>query len=120
MSKSDPMCVTYIQPFGSSEWKEYHRTEAIRDNHNPDFASKVLLPYRFEEQQPLKFELYDIDSNSRNLRDHDFLGFVVCNLGQIVSSGKVSACRSFGKAISANERCIEAIRSTYRRSYSYK
>lgn len=95
LSKSDPICVTYIQPFGTRDWREYHRTEVIKDNHNPDFVSKVVLQYRFEEQQPLKFEIYDIDSNSRNLDDHDFLGFAVCNLGQIVSGGKVLKTASF-------------------------
>lgn len=90
LSKSDPMCVTYLQSFGSDQWYEYHRTERIQDNHDPDFVSKVLIHYKFEEQQPLKFEIYDIDTNSSNLKDHDFLGFAICNLGQIISSGKVS------------------------------
>lgn len=84
------MCVTYIQPFGDTHWVEYHRTETILNSHDPDFASKVLLSYRFEEQQPLKFELYDVDSESPRLEDHDFLGFVTCNLGQIISNGKVN------------------------------
>lgn len=88
-SKSDPMCVTFIQPFGNSEWQEYHRTETIQDHHNPDFVSKVVLPFRFEEQQPIKFEIYDVDSSSHHLSAHDFLGSAVCNLGQIVSKGKV-------------------------------
>ncbi|XP_039283440.1 copine-8 [Nilaparvata lugens] len=55
LSKSDPMCVTYIRPFGESRWVEYHRTEVISNSHDPDFAAKILLPYRFEEQQPLRF-----------------------------------------------------------------
>lgn len=84
------MCVTFIQPFGTTEWQEFHRTETIQDNHNPDFVSKVVLPYKFEEQQPIKFEIYDVDSTSQRLSDHDFLGFAVCNLGQIVSKGKVN------------------------------
>lgn len=91
LSKSDPFCVTYTQPFGTQEWIEYHRTETIQNNHNPDFVSKITLPYRFEEQQPLKFEIYDSDSTARRLSDHDFLGFTTCTLAQIVSSGgKVS------------------------------
>ena len=89
LSKSDPMCVTYIQRFGESRWVEFHRTEVARNTHEPDFASKVQMSYRFEEQQSLKFEVYDIDSSSSNLEDHDFLGVAACNLGQIISSGKV-------------------------------
>ena len=84
------MCVTYVQSLGCSQWIEYHRTETIRDNHDPIFASKILIQYRFEEQQPLKFEIYDIDGDCSNLRDHDFLGFASCNLAQIISNSKVS------------------------------
>lgn len=90
LSKSDPMCVTYIRPFGENRWVEYHRTEVISNSHDPDFASKVHLAYRFEEQQPLRFEIYDVDSASPNLAEHDFLGAVSCNLGQIIGSGKVN------------------------------
>lgn len=88
-SKSDPMCVTFIQPFGEKRWVEYHRTECISNNHDPDFLSKVKISYRFEEHQSLKFEIYDIDNENDNLSNHDFLGFAETSLGQIVSSGNV-------------------------------
>lgn len=96
-SKSDPMCVVYTQPLGSSRWTEYRRTETITDDHNPNFATKVIIPYRFEEQQPLKFEIYDVDSNRSNLSDHDFLGSAICSLGQIISGGKVKLTLLFSK-----------------------
>ncbi|CAH1388810.1 unnamed protein product [Nezara viridula] len=89
LSKSDPMCVTYIRPFGESRWVEYHRTERISNCHDPHFVSKIHMVYRFEEQQPLKFEMYDCDSPSTNLADHDFLGFATCNLAQIINGGKL-------------------------------
>lgn len=77
---------------------EYHRTECISNNHDPDFISKVNIAYRFEEQQRLKFEIYDIDSNSKNLGDHDFLGSAECNLSQIISNGNVKLPLSAGKS----------------------
>lgn len=83
------MCVTFQQPFGQSDWVEIHRTECIDNCHDPDFSKKVQLPYRFEERQLLKFEIYDIDSKSTRLSDHDFLGAAQCALGQIVSSGQL-------------------------------
>lgn len=83
------MCVTYIQPFGETRWVELHRTEQVKNSHDPNFQAKVLIPYRFEEQQTLKFEIYDIDSKAAKLESHDFLGMAICNLGQIISSGKV-------------------------------
>jgi len=91
LSKSDPMCVVFFKPFGapknSTAWQELIRTECIQNSLNPDFTTKVQIAYCFEEQQHLKFDMYDVDSNSNRLSDHDFIGGVECTLGQIVSSG---------------------------------
>ena len=89
LSKSDPMCVVYVQPFGSitETWKEVLRTECTKNTLNPIFARKLQISYCFEEQQYLKFEMYDIDCKSPKLSDHDFLGTAICTLGQIVSAG---------------------------------
>jgi hypothetical protein len=86
-SKSDPMCVVYTQPFGSNSWQEVLRTECIQNNLNPKFTRKVQISYCFEQQQNLKFEMYDIDNPSNNLSDHDFIGRATCTLGQIVTAG---------------------------------
>mgnify|MGYP001283492741 CR=1 FL=1 len=47
-SKSDPMCVIYIQPFGSTtttrkKWQELKRTECLKKNLNPDFTEKLQI-----------------------------------------------------------------------------
>jgi len=41
---------------------------------------KVTMEYRFEEQQSIRFELYDVDKPEAKLQDQDFLGFVECTL----------------------------------------
>ena len=90
-SKSDPMCVISIQPFGQTrserQWKEILRTECVKNTLNPRFTRKLQIPYHFEEQQYLKFDMYDIDCDSAQLNRHDFLGTVTCTLGQIISAG---------------------------------
>jgi hypothetical protein len=43
----------------------------------------------FEEQQHLKFDVYDMDSNTRDLSQHDFLGSCTVTLGQVVSAPAV-------------------------------
>ena len=87
MSKSDPMCVTYTKPFGHNDWVQIHQTECVVNCHDPDFVSKIQMVYRFEQQQPMMFEIYDVDTkNIACLSDHDFLGRATCTLGQIVSS----------------------------------
>lgn len=88
-SKSDPMCVVYLKTYERVDWQEICRTETINNTLNPDFAKKVNLEYRFEEQQFLRFSLYDVDTDSPDLGQQDFLGYCECTLGQIVSSGKI-------------------------------
>merc|ERR1712012_520489 len=86
-SKSDPMCVVSTKPFGSQNFMEIKRTECINNNVNPQWVTKVQMNYMFEEQQYLNFDVYDVDTNSRDLSEHDFLGSCTMTLGQIVSSG---------------------------------
>lgn len=50
---------------------------------NPKFAKKFVLDYYFEKVQRLKFSVYDIDSDSYDLDEHDFLGELECTLGQV-------------------------------------
>ncbi|XP_063215609.1 copine-8-like isoform X2 [Bacillus rossius redtenbacheri] len=89
-SKSDPMCVTYLKTFHVTDWQEISRTETIDNTLNPDFATKIHLLYHFEEQQWLRFEVYDVDTSDPSLDKQDFLGCCETTLGQIVSSGKLT------------------------------
>lgn len=85
LSKSDPMVVVYVQPFGTNQWQEYCRTEVVMNSRNPDFTKKINMMFRFEEHQKLKFEIYDVDSSSSDLKRHDFIGWVETTLGNVVS-----------------------------------
>ncbi|XP_032822313.1 copine-8-like isoform X1 [Petromyzon marinus] len=85
-SKSDPICVMYVQAVGSQEWREFGRTEVIDNTLNPDFVRKFIMDYLFEERQNLRFDLFDVDSRSSNLSKHDFLGQAFCSLGEVVGS----------------------------------
>ncbi|XP_018015723.1 copine-8 [Hyalella azteca] len=88
-SKSDPIAVLYYKPFATNKWLELRRTECISNTLNPDFVTKLPITYHFEEQQHLKFCIYDIDSRNPNLDNHDFLGEYECSLATLVSEGKV-------------------------------
>jgi Ca2+-dependent lipid-binding protein len=83
-SKSDPFVVMFTAD--GSGWREFGRTETIDDNLNPEFAKKFTINYRFETQQKLKFEVYDSDSSSSDLSEHDFLGRSLTTLGEIVGA----------------------------------
>ena len=54
-----------------------------------NFCFQVQIKYMFEEQQHLKFDVYDVDSNTRDLSQHDFLGSCTVTLGQVVSAPAV-------------------------------
>lgn len=94
--KSDAMVVLYegaprnTLP-GSSRfqrWVELGRTEVVRDNLNPTFTKTLAMDYRFEEQQPLRFVVVDVDNHSSTqptARD-DIIGEVQIPLGEIAGS----------------------------------
>lgn len=86
LSKSDPMCVMFMKDIKSNTYYELGRTETLDNQLNPDFATKFTVTYYFEELQSIKFEIYDVDSTSRNLKDHDFIGSLECTLGELVGA----------------------------------
>lgn len=50
--------VMFIQGLGTKEWREYGRTEMIRNTLNPDFVKKFVIDYFFEERQNLRFDVW--------------------------------------------------------------
>lgn len=89
-SKSDPFIVVSLKQNGKS-FVEIGRTEVVQDNHFPSFAKQFKLDYYFEEEQILRFDVYDEDvRNSNKLKDHDFIGSCSMELGEIVhESGQI-------------------------------
>jgi len=84
LSKSDPICVLFIK--NGNSWLEFGRTETAENTLNPSWHTKFVIDFKFEERQLLKFAVYDVDSDSRRLDDHDFLGGIQATLGEIVSA----------------------------------
>lgn len=70
LSKSDPFVITYLQG-EDRNWVEVGRTEIVVNslkyvgilclNCSPMFVTRVLLNYRFESVQHLRFQVYDAD-----------------------------------------------------------
>ena len=70
-----------------NSWREIGRTEIIKDNLNPKFIKSFMMNYYFEETQPIRFAVYDIDEDSSSrLQDQDFIGEAIVNLGEIVGA----------------------------------
>eukprot|EP01084_Bolivina_argentea_P140392 246813_1 len=84
-SKSDPFTVIYLKDTKNPHFMEIGRTEVIYDNHFPKFTKQFRLDYYFEEEQILRFDVYDEDKKgSSKLKDHDILGSCTMVLGEIV------------------------------------
>jgi C2 domain len=88
-SKSDPMCVVWIESRDQNGWTEHGRTEVIKDSLNPEFSTQICIEYHLEELQKMKFAIYDVDHPTGPLNSQDFLGEASCTLGQIVSAGRL-------------------------------
>ncbi|KAL4234128.1 Copine-4 [Mactra antiquata] len=82
-SKSDPCAVLFVNAGGN--WIEHGRTENVDNCLDPDFAKCFAIDYMFEEVQKVKVAVYDLDNNTPELGDDDFLGQIECSLGQIVA-----------------------------------
>merc|ERR1712113_625120 len=59
-SESDPFVVIFIRD-KNGRFNEMGRTEVIKDNANPSFATQFKMHYYFEEEQILRFDVYDED-----------------------------------------------------------
>jgi hypothetical protein len=83
------VCLVYrlvSKPDARPYYEEIGRTETIQNCLNPQWNRKVYLNYFFEQKQPLRFELYDIDSSSQQLTHHDFLGRADVELADVVAA----------------------------------
>ena len=103
-SKSDPMVVMYTM--NNAIWKEHGKTEIIYDNLNPVFTKPFKIEYNFEEHQKLKFEVYDIDSETKKLTNQEFIGYTEITLGSIIGEhgGKFS-----GKLLNRKNKQLKSI-----------
>eukprot|EP01084_Bolivina_argentea_P024001 44805_1 len=82
-SESDPFCVVYIRK--NNHFEEIGRTETVKDNEYPEFATQFKMDYYFEEEQILRFDVFDEDKKgSKKLKDHDFIGSATMILGEII------------------------------------
>lgn len=55
----------------------------MKNNLNPRFTTTIQMDYRFEEVQPLRFAIFDIDNATSSLDDDDFLGDMECTLAEV-------------------------------------
>lgn len=86
MSKSDPMAILYYKD-PEAGMVEIGRTEAHKDDSNPDFSRSIRATYYFEQMQSFKVAFYDIDDEKKNLSKQDKLGSAVFTMGELMGGG---------------------------------
>lgn len=84
-SKSDPY-VEVSEKSRDGQWALQGFTEIIDNNLNPDFVKNFELNYLFEEQQYLKFRVFDSNDGKISQKNRDFIGEADCTLGEIIGA----------------------------------
>ncbi|VDL72332.1 unnamed protein product [Nippostrongylus brasiliensis] len=83
------------QADGTEGWVRIGRTEVAWNTMKPQFTRKIQIDYFFDQHQRLKFEMYDIDKEYKDLSRQRLLGVTECLLAEIIS------VRSFQRPIIA-------------------
>ncbi|KAM9953793.1 hypothetical protein ACTFIR_008887 [Dictyostelium discoideum] len=86
LSKSDPRVSVYEKD-RAGLFRLIGKTETIQNQLSPEFKTPIVIDYRFEEIQVLKFEIHDVDKN-----DEDFIGDASCTLTSILSKPGQTVC----------------------------
>ncbi|ORX90274.1 hypothetical protein K493DRAFT_60199 [Basidiobolus meristosporus CBS 931.73] len=81
-SESDPVVIMSLRSDEPPNlWLEFGRTEVIQDTPNPRFTKCFVL--RGKETQ-LRFDAFDIDNESDNMEEQDYIGFLETSLEDIL------------------------------------
>lgn len=91
LSTSDAFVV--VEELRNGKFVEIHRTEAIMDNLNPQFAKPFFMMYKFEEVQHLRFTCYDTDdgmtdTTNFDMKKQNYIGFTEVALSKILCTPK--------------------------------
>lgn len=95
IGKSDPICYVlapdepqHLGVIGDhkvKKWKVIGKTEVIENSTSPSWAKRVKVGFYFEQHQPIKFEIIDVDNKKSGKGDK--LGSCIATLAEIVRNG---------------------------------
>ena len=84
LSKSDPFVEVYRM--NETNTTLIGKTEVVWNQLNPDFTQKFELEYIFEEQQHLRFKVFDAEIEEEKEVKGELIGETFCTIGEIVTS----------------------------------
>jgi len=86
LSESDPFICVSSRNIKNSQFVELGRTEIITDRAAPEFKKRFTIDFIPENKTELKFDLYDADAETTDLKKSDFIGTAVVALETIVNA----------------------------------
>lgn len=77
---------------GARQWSEVARSDIVANNLNPDFPAPLNITYKFEQLQPMKLVVWDVDVGAKDpaavqLASSDFLGECEFLLSDLLTLG---------------------------------
>lgn len=91
---SDPICYLQVPERRTlnvtkkTKWKSIAKTEVVNNSTSPSWSKRFRVPFLFEQHQPLRFYLVDVDNVKTQKGDN--LGICVVPLANIVRNGSVT------------------------------
>ncbi|VBB18647.1 hypothetical protein YASMINEVIRUS_1149 [Yasminevirus sp. GU-2018] len=89
-SKSDPFIAVFMRNRANvdSKFTEIGRTEKLKNNANPDFATLISFAYNLQDMQELRFDIFDSDSDSSDLSKHDLVHSETITVADFLKRGQ--------------------------------
>lgn len=97
LSKSDPQCFVFLMDPKTRTWckEPIGKTEMVLNKLECEFVKSIIIDYRFEAIQPIRFTVVDVDNrNDPSWTAQELVGHFDTEVGKI-GKGKESGV-SFG------------------------
>lgn len=74
------------------EWVHFGNTEIILNNLNPQFETKIMVPYNNKQPKKMRFEIYHISKvkEKEQLNKQKLLGSIEVSLSEIVFEVRIT------------------------------
>ncbi|KAG0335537.1 Copine-8 [Podila horticola] len=89
LSKSDPQCFVFLMDQKTRTWSKepIGKTEMILNKLDCEFVKSIIIDYRFESIQPIRFTVVDVDNRSNPAwTAQELVGHFDTEVGKIVGS----------------------------------
>ncbi|KAF9428042.1 Copine-8 [Podila epigama] len=89
LSKSDPQCFVFLMDQKTRTWckEPVGKTEMVLNKLECEFVKSIIIDYRFESIQPIRFTMVDVDNrNNPAWTAQELIGHFDTEVGKIVGS----------------------------------